>query len=250
MSFEIEPPVIAHRGASAYAPENTIAAFTKAAQLGVKWVEFDVTEAACGEPVIFHDEQLDRTTNGHGVLSHYPYSYLHTLDAGAWFDPVFSGERIPSLRETMEFLQSTKLSANIEIKPVRDQAEPLVLRIIDEVTPFLIKNEDVHIIFSSFSVEVLMLLRKAAPQFNIGLLLDKWKPHWQEVAAELSCAAIHVNEKIITPRSAGEIKKLGYTLLCYTVNDPKRAFELYTIGVDALFSDNPDLILVNNGRKF
>ena len=87
------PPVIAHRGASAYAPENTLAAFVKAAQLGIRWIECDVMQAACGEVIIFHDETLERTTNGKGDVDRYPYSYLQSLDAGSWFDPIFSGEK-------------------------------------------------------------------------------------------------------------------------------------------------------------
>jgi len=114
---KIDPPVIAHRGGSAYAPENTLSAFTKAAQLGMQWVEFDVMLAACGTPIVFHDDLLDRTTNATGEVGVHAYTYLQTLDAGAWFNSKFSGERIPTLAQVLQFLKDVKLCANVEIKP-------------------------------------------------------------------------------------------------------------------------------------
>src|SRR6185312_3714651 len=93
-----------------------MSSFIKAAQLGVKWVEFDVMQTADGVPVVFHDELLDRTTNGRGELSLYTYPVLQSLDAGKWFDYVFSCERIPTLMTVIDFLQEEKISANIEIK--------------------------------------------------------------------------------------------------------------------------------------
>src|SRR5438552_7543288 len=88
--------IIAHRGASALAPENTLAAFHKAKEIGAKWVEFDCMLASCGEVVVIHDETLDRTTNGLGRVIDYPYSYLKTLNAGSWFNPIFADEKIPT----------------------------------------------------------------------------------------------------------------------------------------------------------
>src|SRR3990167_7450135 len=111
------PPVIAHRGASAYAPENTLAAFRKAHDLGIQWIEFDVMLSADHVPIIFHDNLLDRTTNGRGEVGDFSFKALHELDAGAWFNPKFSGEHIPSLQDTVAFLRQTGMAANIEIKP-------------------------------------------------------------------------------------------------------------------------------------
>src|SRR5262245_86406 len=106
-----KPPLIAHRGASAYAPENTLAAFKKAKELGAQWLEFDVQLTACGEIVVFHDERLERTTNGRGWIHEKPYSYLKTLDAGSWFNSQFAGEKIPTLVEALEFLRQNNLMA-------------------------------------------------------------------------------------------------------------------------------------------
>ncbi|OGT62654.1 MAG: hypothetical protein A3E85_00165 [Gammaproteobacteria bacterium RIFCSPHIGHO2_12_FULL_45_12] len=237
------PPVIAHRGASAYAPENTLIAFTKAAQLGMHWVEFDVMQAACGEPVIFHDEELDRTTNGSGRVDAYPYAYLGTLDAGAWFQPVYAGERIPSLALMLDFLKTSKMCANIEIKPFPGHEESLVLRVVDEMAAYL-ATSTATVLFSSFSIETLRILRRNSPNSLIGLLIHEWRPDWEKLCESLSAVSLHVNHVLLTFKRAQEIKAAGKTLLCYTVNDPLRANELYSWGVDAVFSDVPDKIVM------
>src|SRR5688572_22496951 len=91
------PRVIAHRGASAYAPENTMAAFSRAHALGAQWIEFDVWLAACGEVVVLHDETLARTTNGYGRVTDFSYAALQPLDAGSWFGHQFRQEKILTL---------------------------------------------------------------------------------------------------------------------------------------------------------
>jgi len=240
--LQFHPPVIAHRGASAYAPENTLAAFTKAAQMGIKWVEFDVMQAACGEPVIFHDELLDRTTDGHGEVGNFPYSVLAKLDAGAWFDPIYAGERIPTLLHILEFLHNFNMSANIEIKALPGQEEQLVKRVLQDMAisaPFTRGR----ILFSSFSTDALRFLRQYDPDCLIGLLQHEWDPEWQALCASLGCVSVHANDEILTADVAQKIKGMGKALLCYTVNSPVRAQELYSWGVDAVFSDAPDKIL-------
>lgn len=242
VSLKFQPPVIAHRGASAYAPENTLAAFIKAMQLGIKWVEFDVMQASTGEPVIFHDDTLERTTQGSGALEQYSYAFLQTLDAGIWFHSKFAGERIPSLIQTMDFLRSAGMSANVEIKASLGHEEALVLRIIKEMSAYP-ANQTSTILYSSFSFDALRILRKHDPHCLIGLLLHEWEPDWQEVCHSLQCVSVHVNQEILTYEKAQEIKRMGKILLSYTVNDPERALELYSFGVDAVFSDAPDRII-------
>lgn len=236
------PPVIGHRGACAYAPENTIASFTKAAQLGVKWVEFDVMDSADGELIVFHDELLDRTTDGSGDVSQYPYAYLCSLDAGAWFDPRFSGERIPALRTVIDFLKNAHLSANVEIKALPGREENVVKKTLQQLTPDLLAANN-SFLFSSFSMTALQLLRKYSPHCLLGLLLHEWEPDWKSIATSLNCVSINVNEEIMTEAAAHKIKAMNKLLLCYTVNDPVRAQELFSWGVDAVFSDVPDKII-------
>lgn len=240
--FDFNPPVIAHRGASAYAPENTMVAFVKAAQLGIKWIEFDVMQAACGEPIIFHDELLDRTTNRQGDISQFTYAYLRSLDAGSWFDPRFSGEQIPSLKAVLHFLQTTNMCANVEIKSLPGQEGPLVKQVLAQMQPLQMITKG-NILFSSFSVDALRYLRQDAPHAALGLLLHEWEANWQNISEELDCVSLHINHEIMTEPAAHAIKKMNKKILCYTVNDPARALLLYSWGVDAVFSDVPDKIL-------
>lgn len=241
LSLSILPPVIAHRGASAYAPENTLVAFKLAKQLGVHWIEFDVVQAADGEPIIFHDETLDRTTSGKGAVFDYPFSSLRTLDAGSWFNPAFANELIPSLKEGLVFLQEIQLNANIEIKAIKGHEECHVKKVLETVAPFM--DNGCTFLFSSFSIDALRCLRSLAPTSLIGLLLHEWISDWQAICKWLLPASIHVNEEIITATRAKEIKDKGNQLFCYTVNSPERAKELFKLGVDAVFTDVPDVIL-------
>lgn len=242
--LQFHPPVIAHRGASGYAPENTLSAFTKAAQLGVKWIEFDVMLTADNIPVIFHDESLERTTNDHGLIADRSYAYLQTVDAGRWFDPIYSYEKIPSLRQVLQFLENTHLSANIEIKAPHGHEEALVTRVLAEVSPYL-TAKNFTFLFSSFSIDALHCLRKYSPDCYLGLLMHEWLPNWKMLCKSLNCVSVHVNQEILNERRVHEIKATDRALLSYTVNVPERAQELFSYGVDAVFTDVPDKILSN-----
>lgn len=96
------PAIIAHRGASSAAPENTLAAFRRAADEGAAWIECDVKLTADGRPIIFHDDTLDRTTDGGGVVDDYTLDVIGALDAGGWFSPEFRGEPVPTLEEMLD----------------------------------------------------------------------------------------------------------------------------------------------------
>jgi glycerophosphoryl diester phosphodiesterase len=241
-TLNFNSPVIAHRGASAYAPENTMAAFMKAAQLGIKWVEFDVMLSALEEPVIFHDDILERTTNGRGLINDYPYNYLSTLDAGRWFAPAFSGERIPLLRQLLVFLSEMQMFANVELKCLPGHEESIVKKTVAVVGSVLSKPFPT-LLFSSFSFQIMYALRRHLPDALLGLLLEQWEPQWEQHCKDLDCVSIHVDELILTEEKAAKIKAMGKLLFCYTVNNPARAAELYSWGVDAVFSDVPDTIL-------
>lgn len=242
--FKIFPPVIAHRGLSGRAPENTLVAFTKAAQTGVKWIEFDVMLAACHTPIIFHDESLLRTTGMKGLVADYSYAHLRTLDAGAWFDLKFAGEKIPSLECVLEWLKNNKMNANIEIKPnpgqevlTVEQALPLINQYFPQPTS--------RILFSSFAIDSLRAVRRALPDAHLGYLMHVWNPGWQKICDELSCTTVNINAEILTPERASAIKATGRQIFCYTVNSVATADELYAMGVDAVFSDFPDNILTH-----
>lgn len=244
VDFVIQPPVIAHRGASAYAPENTLAAFLKAKELGIQWVEFDVMLTKEGEVVVIHDETLDRTTNCQGRVCDFSFDYISTLDAGSWFNKSFAQEKILSFKQLIDFLAEHHLAANVEIKAQQGQEEKTVKNVLknlaDHWQPFMLPP-----LVSSFSLDILRFVRRYSATCWLGLLMDEWHEDWERICDELSCISVNVNHQILTPQRAQQILATQRKILCYTVDDPARAHELFSWGVHAVFSNMPDRI-VNN----
>ena len=111
------PRVIGHRGAAAYAPENTLEGIREAARRGARWVEFDAKLTGDGVVILMHDDTLDRTTNGHGSVAQTSFGDIGRLDAGAWFGEAWRGARVPRLADALALLVELDMQANIEIKP-------------------------------------------------------------------------------------------------------------------------------------
>lgn len=233
--------VIGHRGASAYAPENTLAAFTKALALGCSYLEFDVMLSADGEPFVFHDETLKRTTNGRGELRLVNTDYINSLDAGRWFSKRYFGEKIPHLAEVLQWLVASNVKANIEIKASPGTAEQTAAVVLTCINRYWPGNKPLPLL-SSFDETILSSCRNLAPEMPLGLLLEKWEDNWLQKARELKCYSLHFNRKAINATRVQQVKEQGYALFVYTVNRKRLARKLLGWGVDAIFSDYPDLL--------
>lgn len=233
--------IIAHRGASAYAPENTMASLDKALTLGCHCVEFDVMCSADGEPFVFHDDSLKRTTNGKGLLGSVDSAYLQTLDAGSWFSRRFKGEPIPHFKDALKWLSFSGVEANIEIKPYPGAVEQTTVAVLSHIHRYWPSNKTLPLV-SSFEWESLLLCRSIAPEMPLGLLLHEWDEKWLQKAKQIECYSIHFNRKILTQERVKEVKAEGYAVFAYTVNWRRQARKLFEWGVDALFSDYPDLM--------
>lgn len=243
----IEPPVIGHRGAAGYAPENTLASIRAAAALGIRWVEFDARLTADGEIVLFHDEQLERTTNGVGRVADLSLADLRELDAGAWFGEPFRGARIPTLSEVLALLGTLGMRANVEIKPDagrEQQTGDAVARTLAREWP----RELPLPIVSSFKIESLTAARELLPDVPHALIVVDVPPDWRQCLEALGCTALHCADRGLTRDLAGEIRAAGYGLRCYTINDGETAERLFDWGVEAVFSDYPDRILRRKPR--
>jgi glycerophosphoryl diester phosphodiesterase len=236
------PSVIGHRGAMMWAPENTLASFRKAAALGAPWVEFDVRLSKDGRCVVLHDDTLERTTSGSGRADLLTLGELRDLDAGRWFGAAFSGERIPSLEETVELLAELSLGANVEIKPAPG-AERATGKAVGEALARIWPHRLPPPLLSSFKEEALAAAREAAPALARGLLVKEIPIDWAWRMAALGCVTLHCDHRRLAARRAAEIAAAGVPLLCYTVNDPVRAVELWRWGVVSVFSDCPDRLL-------
>jgi glycerophosphoryl diester phosphodiesterase len=237
------PRVIGHRGAAGHAPENTLAGFRRAALFGLRWVEFDVALTRDNEPVLLHDETVNRTTDGKGKLADTTLGSLRRLDAGAWHSEEFAGERVPTLAEAFDTLASLGLGANIEIKPTKGrEAETgaIVAKRVAAAWPESLPRP----LLSSFKLDSLVAARDAAPTVARGYLLNRLNRGWQKEAASLACVSVHCNQRTLTRQTAAEVRQAGYHLLCYTVNDAARARLLFEWGVEAVFTDYPDRLAV------
>jgi glycerophosphoryl diester phosphodiesterase len=238
------PSVIGHRGAAGHAPENTLASFTKAAALGARWVEFDVRLTADGETVVFHDDTLERTTDGRGRVSDATLTRIKKLDAGRWFGKDFAGEPVPSLADALAGLERLGLGANIELKSDSDAArEAETGRIVAETLRALWPKALPAPVISSFRLPALKAAGDAAPEFPRALLVIELDRDWQRRAQDLSCVAVHCRERELTAQLARQVRDRGYGLRCFTVNDRARAKTLFGWGVESVFSDYPDRLL-------
>lgn len=233
--------LIGHRGAAGYAPENTIAAFNKAHALGGKFIEFDVMLSADNEAFVFHDDALRRTTNGRGKLTQLTAEYVRSLDAGKWFAKSFQDEKIPTLVETIEWLNQNDMQANIEIKPARGFEEQTTVSVLMHINRHWSQDKPLPLI-SSFNLDVLKLCHSLSPEMPRALLLSRWHKDWLATAQDIQCISVHIDRRDVTQTRINDIKQNGYAVGVYTVNRKRTAMKLFEWGVDALFSDYPDLL--------
>lgn len=234
------PKLLAHRGLSQLAPENTMAAFVAAQQAGFHWIEFDVMLTKDLHPVIFHDEKLNRTTNGgKALLAHKTYEQLRHLDAGSWFDKAFSGEPIPDLKQVIEFMKTHQMKAVVEIKPTEGQDVKTAEKTIAIIQKYWPEGLN-HMIFASFSLASLITVRRLLPRQAIGAGLHQWRKESFEYIKALDCYSIHVNHLLLSAKRMEILRETGCHVLAYTVNHSKQVVKLKNLGVDGFFSDCPD----------
>ncbi len=239
------PPVVAHRGASIDAPENTLAAFRRAAGLGARAVEFDVKLSSDAIPVVIHDDTVDRTTNATGPVVDFTAAALGALDAGSWFDPSFAGQGVPTLVDTLAVLAGAGLTYNLEIKP--DDAPDNAIATATAALTLASAHWPASLlppVISSFTETALDRARAVAPAWPRALLVSDGDPgQWLAAAARLECVAIHANQRRLDAAAIASIAAAGLALGAYTVNDPGRARDLWQAGVDYIFTDDPATML-------
>lgn len=229
------PPVIGHRGACGHAPENTLASFARAAELGCRMVEFDVRLSADGVPVVFHDDTLERCTDGRGRVGARPLAALRRLDAGR-------GERIPTLAEVLELCLARGLGANIEIKPDPGAGRATAVAALDLAGRLWPADRPAPLV-SSFNREALAAAREILPAWPRGLLVERVPADWAALAERYGCVALHAHHRALPEATVRAIRARGLAVLAYTVNRSRRAQELWKRGVMAVFSDVPDRLL-------
>ncbi len=230
--------IIAHRGASKVAPENTLAAFKEAVQLGADAIELDAKLSADGVIVVHHDSTLDRTTSGFGPVSSRDINELRELDAGMKFDARFAGERIPTLKEVLEAV-GDKVLVNVELTNYAHPLDALPSKAISLVRELGLER---RVFFSSFNPVALMKAKRIAADIPVGLLLLPMEPRWVRrlLRAYTPHEALNLQERLVCAEEVAREHKMGRVVNVWTVNDAERMRELVDMGVDGLITDVPD----------
>jgi glycerophosphoryl diester phosphodiesterase len=236
--------VIAHRGASGHAPENTLAAFRKAVSLGAAFIETDLQLSRDAHFVAIHDATVDRTTGGHGAVHDLTLAELRRLDAGSWFSSEFAGERIPTLEEILDFSKKHDVVFYLELKPSGSWGgEHALIGALRE------SGEIPRVVVISFDVAILESLRKIEPTLMTGVLYEGQIDRPVERAVEIGARQLAVRGDLVTPALLGEARKKDLQVVCWTVNQPAHMRLLIDAGVDGIMSDYPDRVVAAQKKE-
>lgn len=237
------PRVMGHRGAAGLAPENTLAAVRTAAESGLDWIEFDIMLTGDDRPVIFHDDKLDRVTGTKGLMAETRLQDLAGLDAGRWFDPAFTGERVPGLADFLSEALGLGLRINAEIKPSEGRGRETAEVAMAELSR-LWPAADPPPLISSFWPDCLEIALAKRPDWPRALIVyDLAKRDWRTLLDRFGCVSFHVFHERADAALVAEIKARDLAMACYVVNDPEEARRLYRLGVDCMITDVPPKIL-------
>ena len=229
---------IAHRGAAALAPENTMAAFAMAVELGADAIELDLHVSRDGELVVIHDSTLDRTTDGEGPVHARSLQELKQLDAGRWFGESFAGQRIPTLAEVLDRF-SGKVPLALEIKA----GSAFFPGIEERVVSVLHEHQVVsRVAVASFDHHALLRLKDLEPGLRTGALLVGRPVSMSAVAGPSKADAMALEFSLVTKTEVDACRAAGLQLVVWVVNEPAQMRYFIDLGVNGIITDSPDLL--------
>ncbi len=278
--------VIAHRGASHYAPENTMASFQAARDMGADWFELDCHLSRDGEVMIIHDNELERTTGAKGLVAESDCAYLRGLDAGAWKGPEFAGQRLPLFSECLDFAKNT-IGVYVEIKNIADDTA-LMGQILKEAEPYTVMTPESacsimraietsgtrnleltrkviamirergmqnQVVIQSFSPVICAIARIEAPEMRVealsGVKVDE--PEMWELVCRwlflLDLDGLNLSHESVTPGRMATIKQAGKSVAVWTVDEEAIITRVVGFGADAIITNRPDVALSALGRR-
>jgi glycerophosphoryl diester phosphodiesterase len=236
--------VIAHRGASAYYPENTLPAFEAAITMGADMIELDVQLTADKEVVVFHDEKISRCTDGRGRIADFTLAQLKKLDAGIRFDKKFKDTRIPALAEVLDLCKD-RIAVNIEIKT--EAVSKMFFGGIEEKCLRLVERCGTreHVVFSSFDPRAIMHLKLIDDTVPVAVLFEK--KHYgsrlpSEIVESVGADAFNCSASELKKKWMADLKANGIAVNVYTVDDAKKMKQLMEMGVSGIFTNRPDVL--------
>ena len=228
------PLNLGHRGASSLAPENTLDAFAAAQAAGADGVEFDVQLSKDGELVVIHDDRLERTTNGRGLVAAHTLAELKTLDAGSWFDARFAGQAIPILQDVFDLLGNQML-LNIEIKSKSGTPGG---ELEEKVAGCVRRNQlEPYVLISSFNPASLAHIQTVAPELRVGYLFEGQVDG--AVIAQLRPHALHPGWRVVSGELVERAHAAGQRVNVWTVNEERDLRSMVEMGVDGIVTNFP-----------
>jgi glycerophosphoryl diester phosphodiesterase len=237
-----KPVIFAHRGASLYAPENTLAAFQLALEQNADGIELDAKMTRDNQVVVIHDQTVERTTNGTGKVRRMTLMELKQLDAGSFFSPNYRGEKIPTLDEVLERFGG-QLFINIELTNYASPADALPKKAAELV---LAHNLQEHVIFSSFLFTNLVRVHRILPQAHVALLTIPGRsggPVRSRIGRWVSPLNIHPHLKDANAGFIAAQHQSGRRVHVWTVNHRQDMQQLFSWNVDGIFTDDPQLAI-------
>jgi len=232
------PLIFGHRGASMHAPENTLSAFRLALEMGADGIELDITPSADGVPMIIHDPDLERTTDGKGDVRQLSAAEIQKYDAGIRFGSKFAGERVPTLQEVFEVF-GNRTRYNLDMKTFYPEDRPIVRTVLSLIEQYrLLPN----VIISSFSLDTLRWFMEECRQIRLGVLISQYTPHMMLEDSQLwevRYEAFHPEHTLVDEAAIRRARQQRKKMVVWTVNDASRKRELAQLGVDAIITDDP-----------
>ncbi|MCM3598344.1 glycerophosphodiester phosphodiesterase [Metabacillus idriensis] len=247
MSKRVE--IYAHRGCSGEYPENTMAAFEAACEIGADGIELDVQMTKDGEVVVIHDERIDRTTNGIGFVKDFRYKQLKLFDAGSWFHPKYSRQMIPSLQDVLDLIKTNgpEMNVNIELKNDVFPYEGLEEKVLQCIHQSGMADS---VILSSFQFKSMGKIRELESSIQTALLFEGIPSNIIEEARKVHANALHSEASFAVSAAGKRVVDAGYPLRVFTINQTEKLETLTSSGVSALITDYPELFLENKSVPF
>jgi glycerophosphoryl diester phosphodiesterase len=239
--YQNHPLNFGHRGAPESAPENTLASFQTAHEMGADGVELDVMLCADGEVVVMHDFTVDRTTNGHGSVRELTLAQLKALDAGSWFSPRFAGERIPTLREVIEWARQNVL-LNVELKDWSLDGNDLEQKVVAMVHDYGLED---RVLLSSFNPLRVWRAKRLAPNLSTGLIHAPNLPIFLRKAWLRAVArpdALHPQFEMVTNEYLRWARQRGYRVNVWTPDTALSMQRSISQKVDMIITNRPDVL--------
>jgi len=235
-----KPLIIAHRGASAYAPENTLSAFKKAVQMGADGIELDVQLSKDGHVVVIHDTRVNRTSNGNGRVRSLTLKQLKSLDFGSWFSDEFKDETICTLEEVFDYLKDWKGLINVEIKREWFQFTKIEKKVAELIAKFDRQNNTIVSSFSTYSLIMMKIINK---DIKTGILYATSSRNSVTYARIIRVNAIHPWYQNVSLDLMNSANENNIKINTYTVDNPDSIKKLAVIGVGGIITNVPDVAL-------